>query len=83
MLMSSGLYDELVAADLLVPHEEVRTDAARPGEIYKIIRPEEVPFISYPYEWSFSQLQDAAAVTLEIQKTGPSFRDDARRRQRL
>jgi len=68
MLMSSGLYDELVAAKLLVPHQEVGSGAGRPGEIYKIIRPEEVPFISYPYEWSFSQLQDAAAVTLEIQK---------------
>ena len=68
MLMSSGLYDELVAANLLVSHEEVKPGAGRPGEIYKIIRPEEVPFISYPYEWSFSQIQDAAAVTLEIEK---------------
>jgi len=24
--------------------------------------------VSYPYEWSFSQLQDAATTTLEIQK---------------
>ena len=27
-----------------------------------------MPFISYPYEWSFSQLKDAALLTLKIQK---------------
>ncbi len=34
----------------------------------KIIQPERVPFISYPYEWSFGQLKDAALATLSIQK---------------
>ena len=34
----------------------------------KIIKPEKIPFISYPYEWSFSQLKDAALLTLRIQK---------------
>jgi hypothetical protein len=67
-LMASGLYKELVAADLLVPHEEVPPERDRPGDIIKVIRPEEIPFISYPYEWSFSQLQDAALATLEIEK---------------
>jgi ribosomal protein L11 methylase PrmA len=32
------------------------------------LEPEVIPFISYPYEWSFSQLKDAALVTLQIQK---------------
>ena len=31
---------------------------------YKVIQPEIVPFISYPYEWSFSQFKDAALLTL-------------------
>ena len=35
---------------------------------YKVIRPEPIAFISYPYEWSFSQYQDAALATLEIQR---------------
>ena len=66
--MSSGLYDELVGAGLLVPHVETTEVASpRPGA-YKILKPEVVGFISYPYEWSFSQLKDAALVTLEIQK---------------
>lgn len=68
MLMSSGLYAELVAASLLVPHEEVPPEGDRAADVARVIRPEEIPFISYPYEWSFSQLQDAALATLEIEK---------------
>jgi hypothetical protein len=33
-----------------------------------VIKPEAVSFISYPYEWCFSQLKDAALLTLEVQK---------------
>ncbi|MCX6572993.1 MAG: class I SAM-dependent methyltransferase [Candidatus Aminicenantes bacterium] len=67
-LMSSGLYEELTAAGLLVPHEEVPSGLEGREDLYKLIRPEEIPFISYPYEWSFSQLQDAALATLEIER---------------
>lgn len=41
--------------------------------MYKILKPEVMPFISYPYEWSFSQLKDAALTTLEIQKKALDF----------
>jgi len=67
-LMESGLYRALVATDLLVPHEQVSVTGAQPDTAYKVIRPEPIPFISYPYEWCFSQLKDAALLTLEIQK---------------
>ena len=69
-LMDSGLYDKLVKANLLIPHVEtdIRTERSRSAEAFKIIQPERVPFISYPYEWSFSQLKDAALATLSIQK---------------
>ena len=68
LLMSSGLYRELVNEGLLVSHEEITLDKATPPDAYKIIKPELVPFISHPYEWCFSQLKDAALVTLAIQK---------------
>jgi len=68
ILMSSGLYEKLVSRSLLIPHEEVDIAFEEPKTGYKIIKPKEVPFISYPYEWSFSQLKDAALATLEIQK---------------
>ena len=64
-LTGSGLYDELVGERLLIPHEETK---GGPKDAYKILRPEEVEFITYPYEWSFSQLKDAALATLEIQR---------------
>jgi len=67
-LISSGLYDSLVKGSLLVPHEEAGISEAATTDAYKVIRPERVPFISYPYEWCFSQLKDAALATLAIEK---------------
>ena len=64
---SSGLYNELIELDLLVPHEEVIVDCLD-GDGYVIIKPVELPVISYPYEWSFSQLKEAALLTLNIQQ---------------
>jgi hypothetical protein len=68
LLLSSGLYPELVAKGLLIAHEEVSSQFAIEGNPYKVLKPEKVEFISYPYEWSFSQLKDAALATLRIQK---------------
>ena len=67
-LMKSGLYDSLVKRHLLVSHEEINADAVIDDKAYKVIRPDQVPYVSYPYEWSFSQLKDAALCTLEVQK---------------
>ena len=67
-LIDSGLYEKLVEKELLIPHEESNIESPQPNECYKIIKPKLIHFISYPYEWSFSQLKDAALITLEIQK---------------
>jgi ribosomal protein L11 methylase PrmA len=68
-LMGSGLYESLVNLGLLIPHEEVGHSAAPIPELhYRTLKPQRVPFISYPYEWSFSQFKDAGLLTLEIQK---------------
>ena len=67
-LIGSGLYQSLVDDDLMIPHQEVKIKPNDPNISYLVIRPERVPFISYPYEWCFSQLKDAALLTLEIQK---------------
>ncbi len=68
LLMSSGLYEKLVASELLIPHEEVDIDLARTGDAYKVLKPQPIPFVSYPYEWCFSELKDAALATLAVQK---------------
>lgn len=83
-LMDSGLYAKLVKAGLLIPHTESDPSTgfqqAQPGgsgrtfvpadkkSAFRVLCPEPVPFISYPYEWSFGQLKDAALATLSIQK---------------
>ncbi|PYV43933.1 MAG: SAM-dependent methyltransferase [Acidobacteria bacterium] len=72
-LIDSGLYHTLVKSELLIPHEEVATEYAASSEAYKVIKPELIPFLSFPYEWSFSQLKDAALITLEIQGKALDF----------
>jgi ribosomal protein L11 methylase PrmA len=67
-LLATGLYDELVDAGLLVKHEEVQEEAFEPELAYKVIRPERIPFVSYAFEWGFSQFQDAALTVLEVQR---------------
>ena len=66
-LMESGLYKKLVEAQQIVLHREVDIEPVNPNLAYKIIQPVKIPFISYPYEWSFSMLKDAALTTLSIQ----------------
>ncbi|MBS1717523.1 MAG: SAM-dependent methyltransferase [Armatimonadetes bacterium] len=65
-LMESGLYAELSDSGLLVRHEEIALPSGLGEDAYKLLRPELVPFISYPYEWCFSQYRDAALLTLDI-----------------
>ncbi len=76
LMHDSGLYDSLVKKNFLIQHQEVENVYA---DAYKTIKPERLPFISYPYEWSFGQLKDAALLTLYIQKAalkkGMSLKD--------
>ena len=80
-LMSSGLYRALVDDNLLIRHEEISIEPPVPEIAYKIIRPDMIPFISYPYEWCFSQLREAALTTLKVQRKalefGMSLRDSS------
>lgn len=68
-LIGSGLYDALIDEGALIPHTEVDAAPLAPGTAYKILEPERVPFVSYPYEWGFGQLRDAATLTLRIERT--------------
>lgn len=68
LLEDSGLYDDLVAKGLLVAHEDADPALSPDGRAARVLAPELVPFVSYPYEWCFSQLKDAALATLRLQK---------------
>jgi len=74
LLISSGLYAALLKKGLLIEHEQSDIAyAADPENAYKIIKPERIHFISYPYEWCFSQLKNAALTILEIQEMAMNF----------
>ena len=79
--IKSGLYDALISRGFLIPHEEVTNQDAIPrtDACSHLITPKQIPYISYPYEWSFSQLKDAAILTLKVQaqalKYGFSLKD--------
>lgn len=73
LLLNSGLYKSLAEDGLLIPHQEIRSKKKNNYGVFKIIKHEKIPFISYPYEWSFSQLKHAALTTLQIQKKALEF----------
>ncbi len=81
LLIETGLCAALIKDGLLIRHAESKIEAPDSINAYKVILPEQLPFVSYPYEWCFSQLKDAALVTLEIQKRaldfGMTFKDSS------
>jgi hypothetical protein len=64
---ASGLHSALVKEGVLVADAPVSLDLApEPGAV-AVIKPETIEFITHPFEWSFSQLKDAALLTLRAQ----------------
>lgn len=60
---SSNLCKLLIKQKWLIKHTIVKQN--KDSCILKI---QKIPFISYPYEWCFNQLKDAALLTLKIEK---------------
>lgn len=67
-LMDSGLYATLVEQGLLIPHETADLGLAPEPDAVAVIKPEQLGFVSYPFEWSFSQLKASALATLRVQR---------------
>ncbi len=55
---------KLVATERLDDPPDLRVGGDTPASA--VLRHERVPFVSYPYEWSFSMLRDAALLQLEL-----------------
>ena len=72
-LMQSGLYQDLVESKKIISHEQADVTPYAEDLAYKIIQPTRLTFISYPYEWCFSQYKKAALVMLDIQKRALSY----------
>lgn len=66
--INSGCYLHLVQQGLLISHEIISENYTGSAYFYKTLKPEKIHFISYPYEWSFDMLKDAALLTLRLVK---------------
>ena len=69
-LSSSPLFQQLVDEGRLVATEEVEDAGDVPeaihGGVAGVLEHDRIPFVSYPYEWSFEMLRDAALLQLGI-----------------
>ncbi|GAK90036.1 nodulation protein noeA [Nonlabens ulvanivorans] len=61
-IKSNGIYQQLWDKNWLIQHEELSV-----SEDNIILRPDQLDFITYPYEWSFNAYKHAAQLTLRIQ----------------
>lgn len=59
----SQVYPGLVEQGLIIRHLETSQDEER-----IVIQPDFIPMITYPYEWSFNMLREAALVTLKVNR---------------
>ncbi|HVG40761.1 MAG TPA: hypothetical protein VM888_04040 [Chitinophagaceae bacterium] len=66
--IKSGYAQQLIDSGSMIPFEEVAQMSTVTEDGYKIIKPLILDFISYPYEWSFTMLKDAALLTLSLAK---------------
>jgi hypothetical protein len=73
---ASPLFQELQGERLLVRTWPVEREVARPpagvANGVVVIEHERIPFVSYPYEWCFGMLWDAALLHLDILEKGLS-----------
>jgi len=65
-LSGEPFYRAFVDEALVVATEEITYPDAMPGDWAGYLAHERIPVISYPYEWSFGMLRDAALLQLEI-----------------
>lgn len=62
-LMQSGLYENLINEKLITPFSEIEF---KDSNAYKILLPEQLEFLTYPYEWSFEQWKECSQIFLKI-----------------
>ena len=69
-LAATELYSRFTGERRLVATESVEDDPAIQNGWSGLLRHERIPFISYPYEWTFSMLKDAALLELDLVLAG-------------
>ena len=72
--IQSGCYQRLVDKGFLIAHQEIEHSFFSDNNWYKTIQPEQIDFISYPSEWPFDMLKDAALLTLHLVREAMDFK---------
>ncbi|MCB8914337.1 MAG: methyltransferase [Thermoleophilales bacterium] len=78
-LSGSPLLGQLTAAGKVIGTREVdpsilsESRGLLPTGVARVLEHDRVPFVSYPYEWTFSMLQDAAKLQLELGASALDF----------
>ena len=65
VLAATRLFSEATARGDIVATKEV-SDQPPSGDWMGVLEHERVPFVSYPYEWTFSMMRDAALLQLQL-----------------
>src|SRR5436305_5024942 len=73
LFISGGLYHQLVEKNLLASHQTLSKNFTGSPDFYLTLQPEFIRFITYPYEWCFDMLKDAALVTLQAAREALNF----------
>jgi ribosomal protein L11 methylase PrmA len=73
-LADSPLLERLIADGSLIGTTETDSDAlgsaaeeALAGDVAAVLRHDRIPFVSYPYEWTFGMLREAALLQLDLE----------------
>jgi SAM-dependent methyltransferase len=80
--MQSGLYTALQTKGLIITHEELNQaervnleGESRPNtdDVYYLLKPAQIEFQSYPFEWSYSQWRKAIIAYLKINQIASKY----------
>ena len=63
----SPLERRLIERGRLLSYETAPLELADAPGAHAVIAPQRIEFVSYPYEWTFGELKDAALLTLDAQ----------------
>lgn len=61
-VVNADIYNRLSKKGWLIPHQEIHRDTEK-----ILLLPDQIPLVTYPYEWSFTQYKHAAQLTLRLQ----------------
>ena len=80
--MQSGLYTALQTKGLIIAHEELNqaekanldeVSSSNTDDIYRLLKPAQIEFQSYPFEWSYSQWRKAIIAFIKINQIALKF----------